>query len=646
MSFQTILNSEVASGAPIDAGLLSKVKNNDDFLNTTNINQDSSLADVLQRLITAETDLTTLKNQSASNIVNLTSLKYLAARYTVNSSFNIASTVEDDGISEYLTVEDTTEASGITIVAKKKCSIDIGSFIRTSHTAGPVNATYITKNGSLISFGKQYCYNGSPDIGTVAVAPLVLKENDVVKIAYAYSYTFVEAGFSLRIQAVVTQENVLTTWSSDRVGETIYSLQSTPPNGFISAMGSILGLSSGTHQGETYKALYKYAWNVASTTAGSPYLISSAKGTSADADWTAGKTITIDERGLFTRAYKSGTSGNVGEKQSDAFQGHGHAVHYYGGSGSLRTILSTSMSGNAYSGLITGPSVEQLALTARQAIDDGVNSTPRTAAETRPVNVAKYVYIRYMTSAPMILALPVSKRNSFEVQFGPDGSVTRTNAAGLITATKTGTGLYTIDYSKLNLKYAPLVRIEEVQGVNLQTNAAPRFRDMISMSTTQINIRTGYNTGSAGTLADLPFSVTIIKAEGDYAQPGVVAGELIGQWQYDISSYVTGFSSISNAKAIIFKTDSGMYKISYKITGTVASASSFTSGITGVTFAPGYNQPAYGVHTDGTPTWVTSVIAGPSNIIAVYCGSAHTTFCIGGDNIDMANLPAWATNTP
>ncbi len=75
-------------------------------------------------------------------------------------------------------------------------------------------------------------------------------------------------------------------------------------------------------------------WKVAQTTAGEPYVISSAKGTDALTDWNANKTITMDESGLFTRAYKSGTSGAVGAKQLDAFQGHWHSLdERYGSSG-------------------------------------------------------------------------------------------------------------------------------------------------------------------------------------------------------------------------------------------------------------------------------------------------------------------------
>ena len=204
------------------------------------------------------------------------------------------------------------------------------------------------------------------------------------------------------ITATAISSNVIQSYSDDRVGETIYSIQSTPPNGFISAQGSVLGLSSGTHQGETYKALYKYAWNIATTTSTDPYYISSAKGASADADWIAGKTIKIDESGLFTRAYLAGTTGAVGVKQLDAMQGHRHQIFLQDGTRLNRadTIGYGGVSGIGYaSGFSAYPYAGNLET-------DGTNGDPRTASETRPINVAKYAYIRYAQSMPTLLALP------------------------------------------------------------------------------------------------------------------------------------------------------------------------------------------------------------------------------------------------
>ena len=168
------------------------------------------------------------------------------------------------------------------------------------------------------------------------------------------------------------------------VGETKYLIDITAPRGYIPANGVSIGKISGTYFGPDYFLLYQKLWSKSLTTAGQPYVISAAKGATADIDWDAGKTITIDESGLFTRAYKSGTTNGVGQLQSDAFQGHRHNLPDY-----------TSQNRYAGSG---GAMLYNDATTPYQTsnpISDGTNGTPRTAAETRPVNVAKYVFIRY-----------------------------------------------------------------------------------------------------------------------------------------------------------------------------------------------------------------------------------------------------------
>ncbi len=195
-------------------------------------------------------------------------------------------------------------------------------------------------------------------------------------------------------------ENIIQSWQpSDCIGEIKYLPQNVAPQGFLPANGSIIGLSSGSHQGNTYYDLYNVLWNVAQTTAGEPYVISSAKGASASADWSAGKTIKIDESGLFTRAYKSGVTNGVGQKQDDAFQGHRHSPL------SPNTgFWGVNPGGNAFGGTGIGNGFN--ASTTGSPITDGTNGTPRTASETRPTNVAKYAFIRYATAQPLIYALP------------------------------------------------------------------------------------------------------------------------------------------------------------------------------------------------------------------------------------------------
>ena len=183
-------------------------------------------------------------------------------------------------------------------------------------------------------------------------------------------------------------DGLLNKTDDNLVGETKYLITTTAPNGFIPANGVTIGLSGANYNGTTYYQLYQKLWPMSLNTAGQPYYLSAAKGATADADWSASKTILIDESGLFIRAYKSGTTNGVGQLQTDAFQGHYHSFYYSGGQtyaggtfeGTVRPISANTSTGQ--------PNVQS-------PVTDGTNGTPRTALETRPSNIAKYIYIRY-----------------------------------------------------------------------------------------------------------------------------------------------------------------------------------------------------------------------------------------------------------
>jgi hypothetical protein len=160
------------------------------------------------------------------------------------------------------------------------------------------------------------------------------------------------------------------------VGETKYLIDTIAPRGYIPANGVSIGKTSGTYTGNDYLLLYQKLWSKALATAGQPYVVSAAKGATAQVDWDAGKTITIDESGLFTRA-SGGNAGTVGSKQTDDFKSHTHTV----------TPVNFGISGS--SGGLAGTAANTAATTTVRSVDN-IGGT-----ETRPVNVAKYVFIRY-----------------------------------------------------------------------------------------------------------------------------------------------------------------------------------------------------------------------------------------------------------
>jgi microcystin-dependent protein len=93
-----------------------------------------------------------------------------------------------------------------------------------------------------------------------------------------------------------------------------------------------------------------------------------------------------DYRGYFRRGWSHGSSVDsgraIGTLQADAFQGH---IHSIGG-------VPTVGSGFGYSGSsgVTGATITQTG----SPISDGTSGTPRTATETRPVNISVMTIIK------------------------------------------------------------------------------------------------------------------------------------------------------------------------------------------------------------------------------------------------------------
>lgn len=150
--------------------------------------------------------------------------------------------------------------------------------------------------------------------------------------------------------------------------------------------------SGADYTGDEYKNLYLEYWTPATTTGNDAFTISSAKGASAEADWNAGKTITIDLSKGYIKPDKCDVRA-VGQYQADAFQGHWHEQYFYS------AVIDSTSGGTADQLLKANGSGNNIKNTAgdvvRNPITDGTNGTPRTGSETRPKNL----------SFPMIIKL-------------------------------------------------------------------------------------------------------------------------------------------------------------------------------------------------------------------------------------------------
>lgn len=160
----------------------------------------------------------------------------------------------------------------------------------------------------------------------------------------------------------------------------IYVPRSTAPTGYLKANGAVVSRT-------TYASLF----SVIGTTFGS-----------GDGSTTFGLP---DLRGVFPRGWDDGrgvdSGRGMGSTQQDAFQGFAPAAGDV-----FRTTLGNAAGStyyNAGGGTVpsqidwdaTNPSPDSWSVGKGYIIADGVNGTPRIAAETRPVNMALLACIKY-----------------------------------------------------------------------------------------------------------------------------------------------------------------------------------------------------------------------------------------------------------
>ena len=247
--------------------------------------------------------------------------------------------------------------------------------------------------------------------------------------------------------------------------------------------------------------------------------------------------------------------------------------------------------------------------------------------------------IQGWSSTPTLLALPTSKENVFSAQISSTGTLVSTSSDWISSVVKNSTGNYTINFKSGIFTVAPGIGCIGATG---QT-------DWDSISSSSVNIIVS---NSSGVATDGAFSVIVQKQSPDYTSPGVFVGSLSGQWQYDISSYVTSSPSVSSmgrAVAVVTKCDSGQYRMKFNISFTVASGSrnGATITISNCIFknATNYYQAISGVHSSGSTSSCTGFASSNTGDIVLSHPTTTTTVYGASGDVELESKPTWATMT-
>jgi microcystin-dependent protein len=155
-----------------------------------------------------------------------------------------------------------------------------------------------------------------------------------------------------------------------------FAVNSTP-TGWLPCNGSAVLISS-----YSTLATAMYCGDANNATALFGYKVTDSGGLTRS---TSGTFIVLpDLRGYFVRGFDNGrgidSGRSWGTAQTDAMQGHSHTGRGVGGSGALSAGSATNIVAAGNTG---------------SPITDGTNGTPRTAAETRPVNISLGYYIKF-----------------------------------------------------------------------------------------------------------------------------------------------------------------------------------------------------------------------------------------------------------
>lgn len=364
------------------------------------LNTDSQTVEIPIKLGTSSTGVAVVITVGASEVKNVVAdesfvgvdnlvknekeidVQYLVDTGTNNTFTLDTSTVDGDGL---------FSASGNTITALKKIHVtaSLSATASTSAVAASVYA-HVTIPGTTVTDRAVHPSSGGAVIAQ-STASAILEIGETVSFSIANTSSTTSAHV-VSVSAFSVEEFKTYTSPNDPndVGWFVQSINPNAPKGFISTANKTIGSTGADYSGSDYYRIYEMIWNLPgiSTTAGDPFVIATAKGSSAKSDWDAGKLITVDfyTNEVFVRT--SGATAIAGSYQANDNKSHNHAMAY--------NISASNLYINALSSSHEGVGMRDNNPGYRRTYNGSIDPMQNTGGtEARPNSAPMYSYIRY-----------------------------------------------------------------------------------------------------------------------------------------------------------------------------------------------------------------------------------------------------------
>lgn len=452
--------------------------------------------------------------------------------------------------------------------------------------------------------------------GVTNTAPAVLAINDTIDGTFTVPITQFSGATSVYSTPNIT--------NADRIGEIIQTTNSVAPNGFISAMNKSIGQtgSGANFTGNSYFALYEHIWNLAglTTTSGDVYRISSAKGTTASADFAANKTITIDYETNAPFIRGKAAAASIGAYAADTLASHNHRLPY--GPNTTGTLLALNQLYNRI-----------LSLTGYDGATENTGGS-----ETRPKNVSLFMYIRYTSDSQLIIGSFSGLQTCTDTLACTDTFSARVNTAGVVSEENvnwiSGNATIATNYS---LTYTSIGLTQPLNCTATADNIGRSVRVLTTSSTSVVV--TVFNTLSQVAVTDTGFWIICQKQGADYIGKTAMAVasdqnvRSIGSTNVDIQSVYFGSGAdcattfTSGSATICNRVGTKITSVQYISTGTIQ-----VNGLDGTK----YNCIGSGAGPSGAApytSWLHNRPASSSSFVYMNKGSVAGTLADGSYNL-------------